>query len=124
MGVTGSALVAGLTAVREATDPAWAPPPTRPSVLGTGVGWLYFMASSSNVRYNLVNAAEEALYGAAAAGRVPGLVPRAGSVALRLANNVAGARGWMATATALGLEQPRPPKKQKRAAKQAGVAAT
>jgi hypothetical protein len=113
MGVTGSALVACLTALREAADPAWSPPPTYQSVLGTGIGWCYFMASSSNVRYNLVNAAEEALYGAAASGAVSGLVPRAGSVALRLANNVAGARGWMATAAALGLEQPRPAKKQK-----------
>jgi len=116
MGVTGSALVAGLAAAREAADPEWAPPPTRQSVVGTGAGWAYFMATSSNVRYNLVNAAEEALYSAAAAGRVSGLVPRAGSVALRLANNVAGARGWMATARALRLEQPRPSRAERAAA--------
>jgi len=116
MGVLGSSLVAGLTAVREAADPAWVPPPTRQSVLGTGVGWCWFMSTSSNVRYNLVNGAEDALYGAAAAGSVPGLVPRVGSVALRLANNVAGARGWLATARALKLEQPRLSRAEREAA--------
>ena len=107
MGVLGSAIVSGLTAAREAADPAWTPPPTRQSILGTGVGWCWFMATSSNLRYNLVNGAEDLLYGAAAAGSVIGLVPRVGSVALRLANNVAGARGWLETARALKLEQPR-----------------
>ena len=129
MGVAGSGLVAGLTAAREAADPAWTPPPTRQSVLGTGAGWCYFMATSSNVRYNAVNAAEEALYaagaaaavgagaGAGGAGRAAALLlPRAGSVALRLANNVAGARGWLATAAVMGLEQPRPSRAERDAA--------
>ena len=36
----------GLTELRERMDTSFAPPATMQSVLGTGVGWLYFMAFS------------------------------------------------------------------------------
>ena len=110
MGVAGSGAVRCLTAAREALDPTFVPPATEQSVLGTGLGWLYFMGISSNVRYNLINAAEDALYRAAAAGSAG---PRIASVGLRLANNFFGAHSWMATARAMKLDRPRPAKRRR-----------
>ncbi len=62
MGCAGSAAVTGLTNLREQLDPSFVPPATVQPVLGTGFGWLYFLGIHSNVRYNLVNAAEDILY--------------------------------------------------------------
>eukprot|EP00884_Botryococcus_braunii_P023153 jgi/Botrbrau1/9521/Bobra.0211s0012.1 len=102
MGCVGSAAVAGLTSLREQLDPDFVPPPTVQPVLGTGLGWLYFLGIHSNVRYNFVNAIEDVLY-----TRYPGPVSKLGSVGLRLANNFVGAASWMRTAQAMGLNQPR-----------------
>lgn len=60
-GCTGSAAV---YAVRSLWKPAAPPPPehsVRP-VIRTGLGWLYFLSIHYNLRYNLVNAAEDMLY--------------------------------------------------------------
>lgn len=62
MGTTGSSLVLGLTFLRTALDKEYQPPPTYQPVLGTGLGWLLFMSGSSNVRYNLINLAEDLAY--------------------------------------------------------------
>ena len=101
MGCAGSALVAGLTAARLAADPAFRPPPTEQPVLATGLTWAYFMAASSNARDNLVNGVEAAIAAAAPAAVKPA------TVALRLANNWAGARHFVAVAASVGLDRPR-----------------
>jgi hypothetical protein len=62
MGCIGSAIVHGMTALRERLDTAFEPPPTEQPIAGTGVGWLYFMGLNSNIRYNALNAAEDILY--------------------------------------------------------------
>ena len=62
MGCMGTGLVHGLTAMRERADTSYEPPPVVQPILGTGLGWLYFMGMSSNMRYNTINAMEDALY--------------------------------------------------------------
>lgn len=100
-GVVGGGLIEGLTAARAATDPAFVLPATYAPPLATGAVWAYFMSLSSNVRYNLVNGAE-----AAVAAAAPGAAKGA-TVALRLANNWAGATHFMHVADRLGLNRPR-----------------
>lgn len=74
------------------------------SVFGTGVGWLYFMAFSSNVRYNMVNACEELVY-----ARYPGVASKLASVGLRLINNFVGAANWIQVAHMMRLSVPHVP---------------
>ena len=62
MGVLGSSAVNRMTDLRELTDEEFDPPSEAPSAVLTGLGWLYFMGISSNVRYNLIAAAEQFLY--------------------------------------------------------------
>ncbi len=102
---TGTSLVHGLTELRERMDPSFTPPATMQSIVGTGAGWLYFMAFSSNVRYNLVNACEELLY-----TRYPGaVIPKLASVGLRLVNNFVGAANWIQVAHMMKLSVPHVP---------------
>ena len=125
MGCAGSALVRALVAAREAADPDYSPPPTEQRVLDTGLAWCYFMAVSSNLRYNAINAVEDAAYSrarrgvvaaAAAASASAAAAPlflaspaaaRAVSVALRLSNNVFGAHSFIQLADFLNLDRPR-----------------
>ncbi|KAK9807036.1 hypothetical protein WJX72_011423 [[Myrmecia] bisecta] len=109
MGCAGTAVVQGLTTMREQLDPTFVPPPLTQPVLGTGVGWLYFMSLNSNVRYNFVNFAEEFMYGKYGGGPVA----KSASVLLRLSNNFFGAYAWMRLASALKLNQPREPRRQR-----------
>lgn len=102
MGIAGTSVVNLLTDVREVADPTFQPPAMWPSALLTGLGWLYFMGVSSNVRYNMISAGEQYLY-----GTYPGAVSKMGSVALRLANNFVGAYLWVDLAEQLGVSQPR-----------------
>ena len=51
-----------MTAVRMHVDAAFEPPPVEQPIAGTGLGWLYFMGLNSNIRYNVVNAAEDIMY--------------------------------------------------------------
>lgn len=101
MGCLGASSVQGLITVREKLDgPAFASPATVQSTLGTGTAWCGFMATSSNVRYNMVNALEDMLYRrSAGAGKM-------GSFALRLFNNWAGAAQWVMLTRALNLDRP------------------
>lgn len=126
MGCAGSALVRALVAAREAADPSYRPPPTEQRVLDTGLAWCYFMAVSSNLRYNAINGVEDWAYGrarqgmlAAAAARAAGgaaaaplflaspAAARSVSVALRLSNNVFGAHSFIQLAKFLNLDRPR-----------------
>ena len=66
------------------------------------------MSSSSNLRYNILNSLEDALF-----ARGVG-VGRLGSVALRLANNWAGAAQWVALTRLLRLDEPYTPLRQRR----------
>lgn len=92
-GCLGAASVQGLIWLRERLDPGFIPPPTVQGVAGTGAAWGTFMSTSSLLRYNVVNGLEDALY-----RRGPG-AGLAGSMALRLANNWAGAAQWMLLTT-------------------------
>ena len=58
------------------------------------------MAMNSNVRYNLVTAAEDAMY------RCGSGVGKLSSVAFRLINNWLGAAQWVAAAESLDLNVP------------------
>lgn len=129
MGCAGSALVRALVAAREAADPSYEPPPTEQRVLDTGLAWCYFMAVSSNLRYNAINGVEDwayararkgvAMAAAAAAGGGGGAAAaaplflaspaaaRSISVALRLSNNVFGAHSFIQLAKFLNLDRPR-----------------
>ena len=102
MGVIGSSAVNGMTDVREMTDETFEPPSEAPSALLTGLGWLYFMGISSNVRYNLIACAEQIMY-----RRQPGNLSKLGSIALRLTNNFAAAYLWVDLADEIGVQQPR-----------------
>lgn len=102
MGFAGSALVNTMTDIRELTDDNFEPPAEAPSPLLTGLGWLFFMGVNSNLRYNLVSAGEQHLY-----MHFPGVLSKAGSIGLRLANNFAGAYQWVELADDLGVSQPR-----------------
>lgn len=105
MGCLGAASVQLLIWVRERTDSTFVPPATVQSIKGTGMAWSGFMASSSNVRYNVVNGMEDALYRhGARAGKL-------GSVALRLLNNWAGAAQWVVVADTWRLDVPWTPSK-------------
>lgn len=89
MGALGASCVHGLIRLRERFDPTFVPPKTVQSIVGTGTAWSGFMATSSNIRYNLVTVLEDLAY-------MRG--PRAGqmgSFALRLLNNWAGAAQWV-----------------------------
>ena len=136
MGCAGSALVRALVAAREAADPSYSPPPTEQRVLDTGLAWCYFMAVSSNLRYNAINGVEDWAYararrgvaaaaaaaaaasgGAAAGAAAPLLLAspaaaRSVSVALRLSNNVFGAHSFIQLAEFLKLDRPREARKQ------------
>ena len=101
-GVVGGGAIEALTTARAAADPSFTPPPTWAPPLATGGVWAYFMALSSNARYNLVNGAE-----AAVASAAPGSA-KAATIALRLATNWAGASHFMHVADRLGLNRPRP----------------
>jgi hypothetical protein len=68
------------------------------------------MATSSNARYNAVNALEQAAY-AAGPGR-----GKAASLLLRLVNNYAGAAHWVAVSAALPLEEAWTPARRRAAA--------
>jgi Protein RETICULATA-related len=102
MGYVGSSAVNRMTDLREMTDESFVPPTEAPSAVLTGLGWLYFMGISSNVRYNLIAAAEQLMY-----RRQPGLASKLGSVALRLTNNFAGAYLWVDLADEIGVCQER-----------------
>lgn len=102
MGVAGSAAVNSMTDLRELTDAKFEPPSEAPSAILTGLGWLYFMGISSNVRYNLIAFAEQFLY-----RRHPGSLSKMGSIALRLVNNFAAAYLWVDLADEIGVQQPR-----------------
>lgn len=110
MGCLGSSAVQGLTRLRELLDPGFVPPATVQSALGTGAAWAGFMATSSNARYNVVNGMEDALY-----RRGTGL-GRAGSVALRLLNNWAGAAQWVVVTERLALDRAWVPAAERRRA--------
>ena len=106
MGLLGTASVHALIHLKEHMDPTFSPPATVQSIVGVGVTWCIFMASSSNVRYNLVNATEDLLYGrSAVAGKV-------GSIVLRLLNNWAGAYSWVELGKHVHIEEPWKPKKK------------
>lgn len=90
MGALGAACVHGLIRVRESVDPTFIPPETVQSILGTGAVWSGFMATSSNIRYNVLTICEDIFY-----LRGP-IVGQMGSFALRLINNWAGAAQWVA----------------------------
>ena len=94
--------------------------------MDTGLAWCYFMAVSSNLRYNAINGVEDWAYGrarqgmlAAAAARAAGgaaaaplflaspAAARSVSVALRLSNNVFGAHSFIHLAKFLNLDRPR-----------------
>ena len=108
MGCLGAATVQGLVRLRERVDPDFESPATVQSIRGTGGAWSGFMATSSNVRYNLVNGLEDALYRRSArAGKL-------GSVALRLMNNWAGAAQWVLVTEYLDLEVPWKPAGQRK----------
>jgi hypothetical protein len=98
-GAGGAAAVRALLRAREALDPSFAPPARAQSPARTGAAWAAFMATSSNARYNVVNALEQAAYGAG-----PGR-GKAASLLLRLVNNYAGAAHWVAVSAALPLEE-------------------
>lgn len=100
MGCLGAACVQALVWTRERTDPNFEPPTTVQSIPGTGMAWSSFMATSSNIRYNLVNGCEDALYRCG-----PG-IGKLGSVALRFANNWAGAAHWVIVANRTNLNVP------------------
>ena len=100
MGCLGAACVQGLVWTRERTDPKFEPPTTVQSIFGTGIAWSSFMATSSNARYNLVNGCEDALYRCG-----PG-IGKLGSVALRFANNWAGAAHWVVVTNRTNLNVP------------------
>lgn len=100
MGCLGAASVQGLIWLRERVDPDFSPPSSVQSIRGTGMAWSAFMSSSSNVRYNLVNAIEDACYSQSAkAGTLA-------SVVLRLGNNYAGAAQWVAVTNIVNLDVP------------------
>ena len=127
MGCAGSALVRALVAAREAADPSYEPPPTEQRVLDTGLAWCYFMAVSSNLRYNAINGVEDWAYSRARRGVMAAAAARGGgaaaaaaplflaspaaarsvSVALRLSNNVFGAHSFIQLANFLNLDRPR-----------------
>ena len=125
MGCAGSALVRALVAAREAADASYRPPQTEQRVLDTGLAWCYFMAVSSNLRYNAVNGVEDWAYGRARRGAVAAAAAATGggaaaplllaspaaarsvSVALRLSNNVFGAHSFIQLAKFLNLDRPR-----------------
>lgn len=99
-GGLGAYTVKTLVTLREQFDPDFQPPKTVQSIKGTGLAWSGFMATSSNIRYNLVNFCEDALYTRSArAGKL-------GSVILRLMNNYAGAAQWVALTNRLNLNIP------------------
>ena len=100
MGCVGAASVRGLIMVRQRFDPVFSPPEKVQSLVGTGLCWSAFMATSSNARYNVVNGLEEALY------RRSGRVGTLGSVVLRLMNNWAGAAQWVAVTNRINLDVP------------------
>lgn len=109
MGFLGTSAVHALIRTRELLDPAFSPPTTVQSPKGVAAAWGTFMAISSNVRYNLVNASEDFLYSRG------GVVGKLGSVVLRLANNWAGAAQWivLCNRTALfNVETPWEPMKE------------
>lgn len=70
------------------------------SCYGTGKAWGGFMAVNSNIRYNLVNAAEDAMY------HYGSRIGKLSSVALRLGNNWLGAAQWLALTDGLDLNIP------------------
>lgn len=112
MGALGTACVHGLLALRERSDPNFQPPARVQSVAGVATLWAAYMATSANLRFNAVNLAEELLFGMSpAAGR-------AGSIALRLANNWAGAAQWvwLCNQPRLDISQPWEGRKLKAAA--------
>ena len=112
-------------AAREAADASYRPPQTEQRVLDTGLAWCYFMAVSSNLRYNAVNGVEDWAYGRARRGAVAAAAAATGggaaaplllaspaaarsvSVALRLSNNVFGAHSFIQLAKFLNLDRPR-----------------
>jgi len=100
MGCLGAGSVQALLWVREHLDPYFEPPATVQSIRGTGVGWSIFMATSSNLRYNMVTGLEDVLYWRSVrAGKL-------GSVAVRLVNNWAGAIQWVMVTGYLDLNRP------------------
>lgn len=101
-GVVRGGTIEALTTARAAADPTFTPPPTWAPPLATGGVLAYFMTLLSNARYNLVNGAE-----AAVASAAPGSA-KAATIALRLANNWAGASHFMHVADRLRLNRPRP----------------
>jgi hypothetical protein len=115
MGFLGTSAVHALIRTRELLDPAFSPPTTVQSPQGVAAAWGTFMASSSNVRYNLVNASEDFLYSKG------GVIGKLGSVVLRLANNWAGAAQWIVLCnrtTLFNVETPwRPLKEEERGVK-------
>jgi hypothetical protein len=116
MGTLGASLVQSLIALREKVDGSFQPPGTVQSVGGTGAAWCTFMATSSNVRYNAVNALEDVLYSRGArAGKL-------GSVALRLLNNWAGAAQWVMVTETMKLHVPYAPhQRQEKGKKRPGL---
>lgn len=109
MGFLGTSAVHALIRTRELLDPAFSPPATVQSPQGVAAAWGTFMASSSNVRYNLVNASEDFLYSKG------GVIGKLGSVVLRLANNWAGAAQWIVLCnrtTLFNVETPWEPLKE------------
>lgn len=100
MGCLGAASVQVLLWVREQIDPQFVPPSSVQSIRGTGMAWSAFMSTSSNLRYNLVNALEDACYKQSAkAGTLA-------SIVLRLGNNYAGAAQWVAVTNIVNLDVP------------------
>jgi len=102
MGYTGTQVVHRLTDLKEALDPAFVPPATMQDPILTGLGWLFFMGVSSNIRYQALAGSEKYLFRA-----FPGAVSKSASVLLRFANNVFGSSQWLRIADALGASKSR-----------------
>ena len=104
MGSLGAACVHALIHIRESLDPNFIPPKRVQSILGTGAVWSGFMATSSNIRYNALTVLEDIMY-----MKGPGM-GKAGSFALRLINNWAGAAQWVAVTSVHSIEEEWKPK--------------
>ena len=107
--VGGTSLAYMIFMARQAAAGGEAKKKELPNVMANSLGWASFMFVSTNPRYQVVNAVEQAIYKTSASWG------RALSLVLRTGNNIIGGATWVMWARFIGLQkkEDKGPAKQK-----------